>query len=426
MRSGRRRSARWLFGATAGLAALATILIATRSRDGPAYVREAPAQAQAARPEPPASRGAADPAREARPLRRLDDPGAVVVPTADTTLPAGRNALWVATLEMAWHELGRVAFDGPPRSPTGAEIVDRMNRAPRVSVPPGSTFVRAARHTRAEMNRARGDLFRAFPGAIEPPFGPPGPGYFSLAYLETGLTFARSFRVLDKGLAFRGTGSPAVRVEAFGIGEDDGGRLLDLRKQVAVLYDERDAPPPRLTETGDLRAAALDRQLMSEALDAAPSGPFVLDLDRGSATNQVILARVDRKRSLAATWDHVAHLIARPVRRKRAGLGRHDTLAVPRMAWELERRFPELEGQALTGRNGRRQSIDKAIQITKFRLDRKGVELASLALLTTRGAHRSRAYPFHEPFLVALRTRGGDLPYFLLWVEDPGLLIREN
>ena len=92
------------------------------------------------------------------------------------------------------------------------------------------------------------------------------------------------------------------------------------------------------------------------------------------------------------------------------------------MDWRLEGTFPELAG-FVKGPGGRNQLIEDVLQITKLRLDRKGVEMKSLAVIVGRGAHEGRAYAFDRPFLLALRTRGSALPYFLLWVEAPPLLV---
>ena len=132
-----------------------------------------------------------------------------------------------------------------------------------------------------------------------------------------------------------------------------------------------------------------------------------------------------RGSTLAETWAAVAGLIRKGGDRRTGapwGLGRSDTIEVPRMAWRIEHEFPELVGYV----SGPKDTlhVDKALQITKFRMDRAGVELASLGLvMATRGGGEPRSYAFRRPFLVALRKRGSELPYFLLWVEDPRLLI---
>jgi len=348
------------------------------------------------------------------------DRSAVALPAADTPWPQGRNAMWCTTLEMAWRELGRVALGGPPQPEHPNATATRLNAAPVVALPRSSSFVRVGRRTRLELKATVDDLFAAFPNAIAPPMPPPMPdpaAWFAMAYLEVALTFTHEFVPLKQPLAFSGPGDDVTPVEAFGIAREHEHALVPLRRQIEVLYDARDDPPPP-REEGEPAPPPYDA-----AEEADSTGAFVLDLDRASTPTQLILARVDRGATLAATWARVAALVRSGRDRKSYthtfGLG--NTLAVPRMNWRIERAFPDLENLGVRGPKGS-TVIDRALQITTLRLDHKGVEMKSLALLITRGAS-GRAYPFDRPFLVALRKRGSERPYFLLWVEDPALLV---
>ena len=272
--------------------------------DPPATV-ESPERSQAA----PAAAPLAVMARP-RPNAR-----AVIVPTADTPWPAGHNALWCTTIEMAWREFGRAALGGTPQPPAPRPAIACINAAPLIDLPEGSWFVRAGPRTRQAIHRARKDLFERFPNAIDPPLSPSRDGWFSFAYLEVLLTFRHAFQKLEHPLYFGGPGGKSAPVEAFGI---EFGSLRNLRRQVAVLYDERD------TLSSALEGVAAQEADLAQAEDPYLGLSFVLDLDRTSAASQMILARVKREGTLQRTWANVAALVRKGGGdQARARAGRH-------------------------------------------------------------------------------------------------------
>jgi hypothetical protein len=349
-------------------------------------------------------------------LFKAGEKNTVFLPTRAAPWPAGKNAVWCASLELAWRELAALMGGGRLEVAGDPALVGMMNRAPQVPLPSGIVWARAARRTEKAIEGARRDLGAAFPrsASLWTPI-PPGDGYFSVAYLEAAFQFTWPFAHIKGGHGFHPTDETVVKVAAFGIPASLAGTALPLRRQVAVLYDPLEYPAHGL-ETRDTK---------HPLGDASGDSVFVLDLDRESTPFQILLARIPRKETLAATWAQVAGLIQQGAggrQGKPPGLRSDAVLRVPAMHWDLEQDFPGLQGLQIENKGFEDQTIDEVYQRTRFRLDRQGVDMSSIATITTRGG-RGREYIFHRPYLLALRARGVKAPFFLVYVQDASLLL---
>src|SRR5262249_17250176 len=140
---------------------------------------------------------------------------------------------------------------------------------------------------------------------------------------------------------------------------------------------------------------------------------FILDPCKTSQPYQIVLARVNRKPTLADTLADVEQKIAAQPAPDAfmSQLHPRDTLLVPNMAWKVSHRFKELEGQDKQFLNPalRGLYLDTAIQTIQFRLDRSGAELASESkVLVAPGAS---FFHLDRPFLVYMKKRGGKHPF---------------
>jgi hypothetical protein len=66
--------------------------------------------------------------------------------------------------------------------------------------------------------------------------------------------------------------------------------------------------------------------------------------------------------------------------------------------------------------------VSKALQIISFRLDRSGVILESEAIFAAFEA-MPREFILNKPFLIYLKKRDTEQPFFVMWVDNAELLI---
>jgi hypothetical protein len=353
-----------------------------------------------------------------RELKTRDLKSTSVLATTDGSWPQGTNAVWCATAEMVWREFGERLLGEPIQTSTECAMCAQLSAAPPISLAPAHRYGGAGPRTAAAIASADRGLHAQFPAAPSlPAYISPGGGYFAVAYLEAAFKFGAAFRDLPyplwvfpdpsgSGVELPGVELPGVQVQGFGIPSGVRDAMKAQRAQVALLH-------ARVTEDQGV-----------EDLEE-----YVLDLDRGSKTFQLILAAVPRAPTLAATWGRVekamrAYAVAHPG--APAGMGKHDVLRVPKLNFGLTHIFKEVEGHALANQRLKGQFIERLLQKTTVRLDKSGVATKSLAVFVTRGGHASREYTFDQRFLLALRERGQQRPFLLIWVEDAELLTRTS
>ena len=97
-----------------------------------------------------------------------------------------------------------------------------------------------------------------------------------------------------------------------------------------------------------------------------------------------------------------------------------DELKVPNLSFFEEKSFDEITGKRIMGTN---LVINQAMETVKFNMNYKGVELKSEAAMTVMKMSvmedlRPRAFNFDDTFVIFLKEKGKDTPYFALRVYD--------
>ena len=178
-----------------------------------------------------------------------------------------------------------------------------------------------------------------------------------------------------------------------------------MREQVEILYVQEDHE-------------ATDRDLQMKE--------FAVDLCRHSKPYQVVVAVVEPRASLARTLEYLRGRIADSRRQEDYGrtslLDDVDVLMVPEMFWEIDHRFDELIGKVVANANPAMPIIE-ARQAIKFKLDRCGAMLESEAMIAV--AAIPKHFIFNRPFLVHIKKRDSEQPFFVMWVDNAELLNRK-
>ena len=197
-----------------------------------------------------------------------------------------------------------------------------------------------------------------------------------------------------KPLVFTDSAGGKTEVNSFGIRYEDDFAYYELRRQPAILFS----------------ASGGGRQLTE----------FIVDLDRTSQPNQIVLAFIEPRPTLAAMLESIDDKIAKAQKEKQHALFSNDVLLVPDMVWRISHRFTQLEGNVFKNENLKGQRIDVAQQDIQFRLDRSGAELKSEAKICYEPI--PICYIFNHPFLLYMKMRDANMPYFVMWVENAELL----
>jgi hypothetical protein len=229
------------------------------------------------------------------------------------------------------------------------------------------------------------EMARKFPAVTASMPDCPEAIHVAYAYLEASVKYKIPFHENDKRLVFKASNGTKTSVKSFGIREKDQDSLMEMRGQVHVLFEDR---------------------------FSFEEDEYALDLCRETQPYQVIVARLNKREdTLADTLRDVQEKIERGLGH-RPSLFIYDVLLVPNILFTVSGGFPELE-RIISGL--------QTFQTIKFKLDRKGALLVSEARLMTVGGG-GVSYAFDRPFLVLMKKRHWDRPFFVMWVDNAELL----
>ena len=330
----------------------------------------------------------------------------VLVPTLDSPIPQGKSAIWCVSFQLAWNRLKEDMAKGPLQLTNAQPFADRLNNAASSEddVPPDAVYADAGLAKDGIVERIRAQMASKFPKAPSPQLDVPPRGAVAYAYLEASARYEYPFFENDETFVFTDSAGKQTAVGSFGIRGKDDYAYRQLRQQVKILYCPREA-------------------IWSEK--EIPE--FILDPCKNSQPYQIVLARVNRKPTLADTLADVEQRIAAQPASDRFASELHprDTLLVPNIAWRVSHRFTELEGTDKQFLNPELRGLylDSALQTIRFRLDRSGAELASESKVFVKPG--ASFFHVNRPFLVYLKNRGGKHPFFVMWVENAELLEKE-
>ena len=329
----------------------------------------------------------------------------VVVPTLDTPMPKGKNVIWCASFQIAWNHLKDDVIKEPVRVANAEEVAARLNKAPQseADLPQGSYYAAAGYVSDGIVERIQKEMAARFPHGHQPDLSDVTGQTVIVAYAYLGARVKFTIPFFDRRepLVFKGSATEAARVRSFGTSETGAEANRRLARQVSILYASEEQEP-------------------GEGEATRPK-EFVIDPCKDSSPNQIVLVSVPQKDTLAAALADVEGKVRSE--RRQGGLGHHDFLLVPNMAWRLEHHFKELErpDAVIQNRAAEGLPVREALQTILFRLDRSGAELESEGEMFPAPAVPNY-YIFDRPYLIYMKKRGAEHPFFVMWVDNAELL----
>ncbi|MBN1766704.1 MAG: hypothetical protein JW860_15725 [Sedimentisphaerales bacterium] len=352
----------------------------------------------------------------------------VVVSSLESPIPEGKNAIWCASFQLAWNVLGDEVLKEQVKVRQASDDVDCLNRA-EVSakdLQPDSYYARAGSIDSNIINTIREEIGEKFPRVnVEFPqelLNSPSDGIAAYSYINAQVKFKIPFIDNEKPLEFEDSQGLSIPVRSFGLSGKYDGSEFKIRRQIHILYSGIDS------------------------YEAYANGPqeYIIDLCRTSIPYQVVMARVPWKESLKQIYLYCQEKIQEADSdeiftieipqgdnmvfdfTKKEFLSpqfeMHDILLVPEMFWKISHRFQALEGLTLVNKGYEEWPIVYAGQEIQFQLDRSGAGLESVSCVVS--ASKRMHYVFDGPFLLYMKHRQSEYPFFVLWVDNAELLHR--
>ncbi len=330
-----------------------------------------------------------------------------IVPTLDAEIADGQNAVWCSSFLTAWKSLATnivradISLEGSPQTAVALNNADD----PTPHNPEGSTYVATGWNNKGVLEKIRKELKVAFPGKPAPTFPDIMPDSFvAYSYLEANVKFDLPYFQNRKPLEFTDSQGEKTKLTSFGIRPEDDYAYYKLRSQPRILF--RKGGPGEEVEL-----------------------EFAIDLCAASSPSQVVVARIKREPTLAKALDRIRKELKGFEKLKQKNpdytkylenIGPNDVLLVPDLFWEISHHLSNLEGKQFLNDPLKGQRLDVAQQDILFRLDRSGAELKSESKMFC--APIPTYFVLDRPFLIYMKNRNAEEPYFTMWVDNAELL----
>ena len=323
----------------------------------------------------------------------------VILPAMNTPIIPNRNIVWCSSFQLAWNEMKDMVIKNPIQVSGAEGISQRLNNAnqQKSDLSEDSYYVAAGKTSDNIQEKIRSDMARRFPSVEVPEFGP-NDVLVAFSYLETYVKFREPYRQYDKAMFFTDSAGNRTPVNSFGVWDGFQRRYRPLCKQIDILYCKMDE------DDGVIE--------------------FALDLCKHTEPYQLVVAITEPNESL----EHTILELQRKIKSFQkdaanthlAQFDKVDILQVPEMYWDITHHFAELEGKFLSNDGYQSLWISKALQMIRFRLDRTGALLESKATFAVGAI--PKIFSLDRPFLIYLRKRDADQPFFAMWVDNAELL----
>jgi hypothetical protein len=323
----------------------------------------------------------------------------IILPTLNLPIVPNRNNVWCSSFQLSWNEMMNKVIKEPINISGAEELSQRLNNSKQknTDLSDDSYYVGAGKVSDGIIEKIKGDMASRFPSAQLPQFNPDD-GFIAYSYVETYLKFTESYRQNEKALVFTDSSGNETFVKSFGVWEGYLPQYEPLCKQMEVLYCELDE----------------NRNVIE----------FALDLCKDTKPYQVVVSIIKPKKSLELTFNELQTKIrdfeSNPENEYLREFSDVDILKVPEMFWRITHHFQELEDKSLLNPEFKDMPISTAMQVINFRLDRSGVILKSHSLFSVAAV--PRLFIFDKPFLIYLKKRDAEQPFFVMWVDNAELL----
>ncbi|MBN2511378.1 MAG: hypothetical protein JXB18_00435 [Sedimentisphaerales bacterium] len=322
-----------------------------------------------------------------------------ILPTLNSSAAQNQNLIWCSSFQLAWNEFKNDIVQEPVLLSSSQKLADLLNQAPqsKQDILDSDYYAKAGFVKDDIIGTIRRDMLQKFPDEPVPAFDDAASDTAIIAYafIAANVRFKIPYFENDKEMLFTDSTGKRTPVTSFGIREEDDYAYYPLRRQIQILFNRHDSNY-KLTECA-------------------------IDLYKDSSPNQIVLALVESKETLTETLAYIEEQHQKNLEKDYdAEFGPNDILLVPNLFWKITHSFDELEGNTIANPKYQGMPIAKATQVIQFRLDRSGAEIKSESKLYCLPV--PTYYVFDRPFLIYIKKRDAEYPFFVMWVDNAELL----
>ncbi len=321
----------------------------------------------------------------------------IITPQLESEIQPGKNLIFCNTFQLAWNQLTDNIIKGDLHMVKESPVVNILNKMRKIITTKDLSdkyYLAMAGYGRdnivSKINKAMQKKFGKEAWLLDEKLNPDD--ILAFAFLMKNLKFKAQFDDSQRGMRFNNSDV----VKSFGIQKftPKNEKMEELSRQVDILHYNKE------------------------------SKEYIVRLISESPDDELILARVEPGKNL---WDTVKKVDDTIKASSPEKLQNNDILQIPEIDFFIEHSYVELLSRHFTNKGFRDYFISKAMQVTKFKLDKTGATLKSKAVIVaTRSIARGmKVMVFDKPFMLILREKKSKNPYFVVWVDNPEILVKK-
>lgn len=298
------------------------------------------------------------------------------------------NSIWCGTFQLIWNDLKNEFVKQDIKFEEYLEVVDNLNKETfttndisdkyyykKYGTPTLELKAEIEKEIKKKFNE-ESDILDEFKWEGRDP-----KDFFLYTILKKDFEFKNAFEKLENGKF-----GDSENVEYFGIKENSSNKL---REQVKVLYYNSKNDFAILLETkGD------DEVILCKN-------------PKGDTFNEIYNNILNEKDKYSGNLN----------------MKENETLKIPNIEFKEKKEFKEIENKSFFFANGEEYSIEKALQVIEFKLDRKGGKVKSEAGMMVKNEMASlneniREFSIDDTFAIFLVQEGKNVPYFASKISD--------
>jgi hypothetical protein len=323
----------------------------------------------------------------------------VITTNLEEKINPAKNYVYCSTFQLAWNELTKNIIKGDLHLVNEPILVGILNKFRNIITKndvSSKDYVAMAGFGKGKIvDKINSELTKKFgkeAWTVKEKLSPDD--ILAFSFLMKNLAFKTQFD--DSPVGMRFNESPDV-VKAFGILKFQGRseKMAELSKQVDILYYNKDKKE------------------------------FIVRLTTENSTDELILAAVAPEATLYQTWKKAEKSIASSSPSK---LSSDDILQIPEIDLFIGHSYKELIGKRVANKGFSQYIIAKALQVTKFKLDKTGAFLKSKAeIMMVKGMANfdSKKLIFNKPFMLYMKEKKAKNPYYMMWINNMEVLVKK-
>ncbi len=327
------------------------------------------------------------------PGRTQEYKNTTVTPHLAVTINDNENVIYTSSFHLAWKMLENDILKSEVKIKENIPLVDHLNQTEPTPINEQYSLNLAGFVKDGIDIKISDELKRKFSRNIDLSKYTHDPtNIICYSFFQRNIRFKTKFETFEQSFPFFG-GGRQYEVECFGI-----------------------------WTAGDSEQHQGIRELVN-VMDHKSINDFIISISNPGEDDEIIIAVCDPAVTLGETIDVVNQRIKNS---KPESLVNNDRLIIPKVSIDAQEKYFELYGIHLANRDFEDYFFTEAVHDISFELNESGAYADSEAKIMLEKGPGPRTMIINHPFLIMMKERNSDKPYFAAWIADPEVLVRPD